>query len=176
MNAIAGKHLKTNLNSDSRLNAALLLLRCAGLFLALTFGRQKVVGLWDHAHSGLPLDAWGMTQFLRQFGFPAPSFFAVVATLNESLVALLLTVGFFTRFASLMLASGMAVAFWISMKLGEEPVRAWLYLFMFSAIAITGPGRLSVDHLLRDRPHPEFDDANRQHAGNDHVPEPEGLD
>lgn len=127
------------------------MLRCAGLFLVLTFGRQKALSLWHELRSGQPLDTWGFTQFLRQFHFPAPAIFAVIAALNESIVSLLITVGLFTRMASLVVASGMVVAFCISMKLQEEPLRALLYVFMFAALAVTGPGRFSIDYLLKRR-------------------------
>lgn len=144
--------MRINGSSGRHLDAALLLLRSAGLFLALTFGRQKVFSLWDQLFSGQSLGGWDLTQFLRHFHFPAPSLFSVLATLNESLVALFITAGFFTRISSLVAAAGMGVAFCISLKLGEEPLRALLYLAIFAAIALTGPGRFSIDYILERRP------------------------
>ena len=67
--------------------------------------------------------------------------------MNESLIALLVAAGFLTRLASLIVALGMFVAFSISMKLGEDPLRALLYLFIFGSLAIAGPGRISIDSL-----------------------------
>lgn len=138
-------------DSDRHPDMALLLLRCSGLFLALTFGQQKALALWHYLLSGQPLAAWDMTQFLRQFHFPAPALFAVLATLNESLVTLLITAGFYTRLAAMVATSGMIVAFCVSMKLGEEPLRALLYVFIFACVAIAGPGRFSIDYLLKRR-------------------------
>src|SRR5215470_10453338 len=140
-----------NASSGRRLDTALLVLRCAGLFLAVTFGQQKVLSLWQQLRSGQPLDAWGFTQFLRQFHFPAPALFAVLAALNESVAALLVTIGLFTRLTAFVAASGMAVAFCVSMKLHEEALGALLYLFMFAALVILGPGRFSMDRWLKRR-------------------------
>jgi uncharacterized membrane protein YphA (DoxX/SURF4 family) len=45
----------------------------------------------------------------------------------------------------------MLVAFCVSLKLGEEPLRALLYCFIFVTIAITGPGKLSLQYFLSKR-------------------------
>ena len=126
-------------------DVGLLLLRGAGLLLASTFGRQKIVGLAAHLQTGAPLDAWGLARFLRSLGFPAPALLAFGAALNESAVALFVAAGFFTRLFAASLAAGMSVAFFVSLKLGEEPLRALLYAFIFAAVAVAGPGRFSID-------------------------------
>jgi uncharacterized membrane protein YphA (DoxX/SURF4 family) len=46
----------------------------------------------------------------------------------------------------------MLVAFGVSLKLGEEPLRTLLYFFIFSTIAITGPGEFSVENFLKHKP------------------------
>lgn len=148
MRDLSSNTQKPFLNGCEALDGALLILRCAGLFLAATFGRQKCLSLWNQLHSGQPLSAWGLTRFLWHFGFPAPAFFAVLAALNESLVSLMITVGLLTRLSSFVAAMGMAVAFCISVKLGEDSLRAFLYLFIFAALSIMGPGRISIDYLL----------------------------
>ena len=132
-------------------DAGLLLLRGAGVLLAATFGRQKIAGLAAHLASGAPLGAWGMARFLGSLGFPAPAPLAVGAALNESAAALLVAAGLFTRFFAASLAAGMSVAFFVSMKLGEEPLRAALYAGIFAAVAVAGPGRYSIDGLAAPR-------------------------
>jgi hypothetical protein len=62
-----GATVEHNGSSDSRLDTALLVLRCAGLFLVVTFGQQKALSLWQQMRSGQPLDTRGFAQFLRQF-------------------------------------------------------------------------------------------------------------
>lgn len=127
-------------------DAALLLLRgAAGLLLALTFGRQKIGGLAAHLASGAPLGTWGLARFLGSLGFPAPALLATGAALNESASALLVAAGFCTRIFAALLVAGMSVAFFVSMRLAEEPLRAALYAFIFAAVAVAGPGRFSID-------------------------------
>ena len=127
-------------------DAGLLLLRvAAGLLLALTFGRQKIGGLAAHLASGAPLGNWGLARFLRSLGFPAPALLAFGAALNESVSALFVAAGLWTRPFAVFLAAGMSVAFFVSMRLAEEPLRAALYAFIFAAVAVAGPGRFSID-------------------------------
>jgi putative oxidoreductase len=129
----------------------LLLLRGVSLFLASTFGVQKLWRLVTVLRSGDPLASWGLVQFVREMGFPMPAFLTVCATLNESIVALLVAFGLVTRLAAASVALNMAAALYISLTIGEEPLRAALYFVMFVALVFTGPGRFSIDHLLESR-------------------------
>ena len=45
-------------------------------------------------------------------------------------------------------ALGMAGALYVSVRLEEDWLREALYLITFIALAFTGPGKFSVDHLL----------------------------
>jgi uncharacterized membrane protein YphA (DoxX/SURF4 family) len=47
----------------------------------------------------------------------------------------------------------MVVAFYVSLRLGEEPLRAALYFIIFTGLVVAGPGRFSIDHLLAARRH-----------------------
>lgn len=127
----------------------LLLLRAAGLFLALTFGWQKVSGLLAVLHEGAPLSTSGLAPLIHAMGLPAPALLYVCAVLNESLGALFIAFGFLTRRSAAVGAFGMAVAFCISIRLGEDSLRALLYLIIFLGLAVAGPGRFSVDHALQ---------------------------
>jgi len=43
----------------------------------------------------------------------------------------------------------MAGALYTSIRLGEDWLRAALYLIVFTALVLTGPGKFSVDHVLQ---------------------------
>lgn len=135
----------------SGIDAGCLVLRGAALFLALTFGSQKLAGLVQTLGRGASLESWGFVGFLRDQGLPAPAFLAVCAALNESILSLAVALGLATRIAAAIVAAGMLVALRVSLRLEEEPVRALLYATVFATLAITGAGRFSLDRLLAQR-------------------------
>jgi putative oxidoreductase len=137
--------------SDRRTDIGLLVLRSAGLFLALTFGWQKFCGYVALIGAGQSLSTSGLAPLIHKMGLPAPAFLAICAVLNESVGALLVACGFLTRIAAAVGAVGMAVALYVSLRLGEEPLRAALYLVIFLGLAITGPGKFSIDQILESR-------------------------
>ena len=120
----------------------LLVLRLgSGTSLALLFGFRKAVGLVLFLSKGGSLGSWGLTELVRGLGFPLPALVALVATLNESVVPLLVAAGIATRSLAALVAIDMGIAFYLSLvPLHEEPLRAALYLVMFAGIAIAGPG------------------------------------
>ena len=136
---------------NRRTDIGLLLLRGAALFLALTFGRQKFLGYIELIRSGASLSTSGLAPLIRAMSLPAPALLSVCAVLNESLGALCIAAGVLTRPAALVGAFGMAVAMYVSLRLGEEPLRAALYLIAFLTLAISGPGRFSIDHWMQAR-------------------------
>jgi uncharacterized membrane protein YphA (DoxX/SURF4 family) len=139
--------------STTHIDGALFFLRIgSGLFLAVTFGWQKLFGYFILVHSGKSLATSGLAPLIRNMGFPAPAVLAVYAVLNESFGAFLVACGLWTRLASSLAALSMAGALFVSLRLGEEPLRAGLYLVFFSTLALTGPGKFSIDYLL-DRRH-----------------------
>jgi putative oxidoreductase len=137
--------------ADARVDAGLLLLRGAGLLLAVTFGRQKLIGYIELVRAGQPLGSSGLAPLIQSMGIPFPGFLGVCAVLNESLGASLIAVGLLTRWAAAIAAFGMTVAFYVSVRLGEDVLRAALYLIIFTALAVAGPGRFSIDGLLAAR-------------------------
>ena len=141
----------------------LLVLRLAGLYLALGHGWGKVVGL-----------ASGQSRFaegLAEMGFPLPVVFAWAAALTEFAGGLALALGLFTRWAAALAAITMFVAgfmrhralgqlaSWLGIApASEETVKAWgnpelalAYLAIFAAIALLGPGRLSIDAKIGNK-------------------------
>jgi putative oxidoreductase len=133
------------------LDAGVLVLRSAGLFLFVTFGWTKLWDLFQIVRAGRSLSANGLAPLIHAVGFPAAAVLAVYVTLCESLGALCVALGLCTRVAATAAAVSMAGAFYYSMHVGEEPLRAALYLVTYASVAIMGPGTWSVDHLLASR-------------------------
>jgi len=133
------------------IDTGLLLLRGAGLLLAFTFGIQKIGWYMTAFHAGKPLSSIGLAPLIAHVGFPLPVILALWITLNESIGAFFVGIGFLTRFAAASLALGMTGALYTSVRLGEDWLRAALYLIVFVCLAFTGPGKFSIDRLLRTR-------------------------
>ena len=85
-----------------------------------------------------------------QMGFPMPIVFAWAAALSEFLGGILLVLGLGTRFAGFFVFFTMAVAFFIHHKADPLDVKelAAAYGVVAGALVMTGPGCLSLDHLL----------------------------
>lgn len=140
-----------------RLDAALLVLRLAGVGLLFLHGVGKIKGL-AAGTSSFPASVEGL-------GFPFPAAFAWAAALAEVVGGGLVAIGLFTRVASVFAAFTMAVAafarhkghLWLLGKAGlysvaPEQARAWgspelalTYLVIFVALALAGAGRYSLD-------------------------------
>ena len=98
----------------------------------------------------LPTPDWMVDQ-TAQMGFPAPAFFATIACVTEFAFGLLLAAGLCTRLSALMLAVTMGFA---SFRFHElTPILdmhiAQGFVWLFVAFLAVGPGRFSVDALLR---------------------------
>jgi uncharacterized membrane protein YphA (DoxX/SURF4 family) len=72
--------------------------------------------------------------------------------LNESVVALFVAIGLFTRYCAGLLFVGFAVATYCSLKVGEP---AWLmagyFALTFATLGLTGPCKFSIDFFFRSR-------------------------
>src|ERR1043166_2139933 len=144
-----------------RVSSARILLPWAPLALRLVLGvvfvahgSQKLFGIWDGPGLSATVDF-----FKTIFGIPA--YLMVIAVFTELLGGIAVTVGLLTRLASLGLAIDMAVAiaevhrvngFFINWSM--EAGRGHGYEFnlallaMSIALALSGPGKLAVDHVL----------------------------
>jgi len=127
----------------------LLLLRGAGLLLAMTFGVQKIGWYCSALHVGKSFLPIGLAPLIAKMGFPIPVVLAVWITFNESIGAFLIGCGFLTRLLAASLALGMAGALYTSVRLGEDWLRAALYLIIFTTLVLTGPDEFSLDRLLK---------------------------
>jgi len=138
-------------------DSGLLILRGAGLLLALTFGVQKIGWYWSALHAGKPFSSIGLAPLIAKMGFPISVALALWITFNESIGAFLSGCGLLTRLLAASAALGMAGSLYTSIRLGEDWLRAALYLIIFIALIFTGPGKFSVDHLLKRKKPQELD-------------------
>jgi putative oxidoreductase len=126
-------------------NLGILLLRLwFGVGLLWFYGLDKVI------HMGATIEGFK--------GMGIPSYLTVCAILAESLGALMVAVGFATRWAALALVVNMFVAFQVhhfqilphdAKNSGEL---AFHYLGVFAVLVFTGGGRFSVDAELSKKP------------------------
>jgi uncharacterized membrane protein YphA (DoxX/SURF4 family) len=133
------------------LDIGLLLLRAAGFLLAFTFGIQKIGWYIAAFHSDNAFSSIGLAPLISKMGFPASVILALWITFNESIGAFLIGCGLFTRILAISAGLGMIGALYTSVRLGEDWLRAALYLIAFAALSFTGPGRFSIGRRLQTR-------------------------
>ena len=144
-----------------RIDLGLLVLRLTGLGLALVHGWPKLVAL-QAGTSKFP-------EAVAALGFPAPTAFAWLAAIGEVVGGLGVALGLGTRLAALLAGMTMVVAAFIRhhaldhllVRLGlrsadADAVTAWgspelalVYLAAMIAVGLCGPGRLSIDAMMR---------------------------
>ena len=92
---------------------------------------------------------------VADMGFPLPTFFAWCAVLSEFFGGLLILIGLGTRPASVFVAITVFVAAFVyhDADLVGKGLLATIFLFMSSALLISGAGRFSLDRLI-NREHP----------------------
>src|SRR5947209_8699678 len=103
-----------------RTDYGLLVLRCAAIFLLLTIGWEKFRDLALAIRDG-KVATTGLAPLTRKMGLPFPSFILVYVSLMESVGALLVGIGFYTRLVAVCCAMSMAGAFYTSAHFGWEP-------------------------------------------------------
>jgi uncharacterized membrane protein YphA (DoxX/SURF4 family) len=133
------------------LDLGLLALRSAGFLLALTFGVQKIGWYVSAFHSDKPFSSIGLAPLIAHVGFPVPVILAFWITFNESIGAFLIGCGLFTRVFAVSAGLGMVGALYTSVRLGEDWLRAALYLIVFVTLSLTGSGKFSIDRRLQIR-------------------------
>jgi putative oxidoreductase len=131
-------------NFMSNADAALLWLRvAAGGLMFVLHGAARLGFVYGYLVLKQP---WPFVGVVERLGFPAPALFAIASSLAESIAAALLVLGFQTRWAAAVLAFNMAVATWIGLPRGAGGMELpGLYLAVYIAILIAGPGQFSLD-------------------------------
>jgi uncharacterized membrane protein YphA (DoxX/SURF4 family) len=133
------------------LDLGLLVLRATGFLLAFTFGIQKIGWYIAGLHSDKAFSSIGLAPLIAKMGFPGAVILALWVTFNESIGAFSIGCGLFTRLLAGSAALGMAGALYTSVRLGEDWLRAALYLIAFVSLSLTGAGRFSIDQALQIR-------------------------
>ncbi|MGB8541543.1 MAG: DoxX family protein [Candidatus Acidiferrales bacterium] len=124
------------------------------LVVRLYWGWQISQNGWGKLHN-LP----HVTQFFASLGLPAPQFTAAFVSSFEFTAGILLALGLLSRIAALGLVIDMTMAYWTADResflaffsnpdkfSGADP---FIFLFMGLLILIFGPGKLSLDTLLK---------------------------
>lgn len=124
---------------------ALLFLRLGtGGMLCIYHGWSKLLAAWGYLFGGAE---WGFVGFVASLGFPLAGFFAVCAALAESVAAVLLAVGLWTRYVAVVVAGNMVVAVYHHARSDGKIELALFYLLAALVFAILPAGRFSLDAL-----------------------------
>jgi putative oxidoreductase len=130
-----------------RIDAGLLVLRLGiATLMVAVHGWARLIRAFDYSFFGEPF-----IDVVAGLGFPAAGLFAVASALSESIGALLLGIGLFTRAAAGLLVVDMAVALYNEMSGGDPIELPALYFVGSAALLITGPGRYAADARRRHR-------------------------
>ena len=130
-------------------DVGLLLVRLsAGLMLFGFHGWEKLVAAFGYVFQG---QEWRFVNGVASLGFPVPGFFAVCAALDESVCALLLAAGLFTRYVAAVVAFNFIVATYRHVSTDMRFELAGLYLVVALLFVFAPPGRFALDSLLRGR-------------------------
>jgi putative oxidoreductase len=115
----------------------------------VTLGVLFISTGWGKVHS---LDK--VTGFFSELGIPAPHLNAVMVSFVELIGGSLLLLGLASRLAALPLIAAMAVAILTAQRENVHGLPdlfglvEWTYLALLLWVALAGPGRVSLDHLL----------------------------
>ena len=128
---------------------ALFLLRVgSGVMMVALHGWGKLNAVFRHFTTG---EEWGFVGYVGSLGFPVPVVFATMAALGESVAAVLVAVGLYTRYAAAAMAGTMAVATYSHIIKGEMAELALMYLLVGLLFTVRGAGPLSLDHIIRKK-------------------------
>ena len=122
------------------------------LLARITVGWVFVVSGWGKIHH---IDK--VIGFFTNLGIPAPVFQAHMTAYTELIAGLLLIVGLASRISSVALGIIMIVA--LKTALAEDicgfsdlvGISEYLYLVLMVWLAVAGPGKVALDHLIAKR-------------------------
>ena len=128
----------------------MLVLRGEALLLLLVYGWRKFVGLLLVVSGRQAWRSSGFAALIAKVGFPASVPLAVFVCLCESVGALFIALGLFTRVCAVLTAWSIAGALYFSLRVGEASWHlATVYVLSFVALALSGPGKFSIDRVLK---------------------------
>lgn len=126
----------------------LLVLRGEALLLLIVYGWRKFLALLLVVSGRQAWRSWGFAALIAKVGFPGSVPLAVFVCLCESVGALFIALGLFTRVSAVLTALSMAGALYFSLRMGEASWHlAAVYVLSFVTLALTGPGKFSIDYL-----------------------------
>lgn len=130
-------------------DVGLLVLRLgfAGLMVGL-HGWPRVQRVYAHFVHDQP---WGFVSVVEGLGLPYPLAFALLSSFAESVAALCVGLGLFTRLAALLLVGNMSVALYSEVSKGDPFELPALYLVMAVTFVVTGGGRFGLTRLFSGR-------------------------
>jgi putative oxidoreductase len=121
-----------------------------GIFIVRIFTAVMII-----PHGMEIFDNKGMTDlsvFLSESHIPAAHILSYVAKISELLGGVLIAVGLFTKYITIPLIISMAVVIYV---MGQGNIfnsdLAFLFLLLFLALFLSGPGKYSLDYYLFDR-------------------------
>jgi putative oxidoreductase len=125
--------------------------------VALLLGRLSVGLLFQSTGWGKVHNIPRVTLFFEKLGIPAPGFHAVLVGYSELVCGTALIVGLLSRLSTVPLIVSMAVALITAKRseihglvdlVGQDE---FTYLVVLVMIAVLGPGRIALDHLVLRR-------------------------
>jgi putative oxidoreductase len=125
-------------------DCGLLILRLLpAYFLVFNHGWGKITSpeKWDWLGSTITKYFFGFIDF-------ANPFFGFLAAFSESICAVLVLIGLFTRYAALLTSITMFVAAMHHLTTTGSPESALVYFSVFMAVVCLGPGKYSIDNIL----------------------------
>lgn len=146
------QYMEVNESYQAKTDIGLLCLRAAGLLLFFTFGLQKLDWTVQYIKAGGPWSAFPLVDLVRKVGFPLAPILTGLAILCESVFALFVALGVYTRVFSILIALYMVGALYTSICIHDPIISkgsAIQYILIFGVVAIMGPGKFTVGRYLR---------------------------
>ena len=100
----------------------LLVLRASAVLLLIVYGWKEFAWLFPLISGRVAWSSWGFAAQIGKIGFPLPVFLAVFVVVCESVGALFIALGLFTRVSAALTALSMAGALYFSVRVGESIV------------------------------------------------------
>jgi putative oxidoreductase len=157
--AVAASSLVSNAR-DRALDITRKLAWLGPLVARITLGVLFLSTGWGKVHSLAKV-----TAYFAELGIPFPGFQAPMVSFIELIGGALLVIGLASRFAALPLMGSMGVAILTAQRANVHDLPdlfglvEWTYFALLLWVALAGPGKISLDHLLFRRDKAEEQDS-----------------